>query len=112
MKTGEKINRFFETTLGQAILWTVEIIAVIVVFCTMLYASASASMRFTPEQMELFHRIIDNKSMNVVVFPWLALMCAGFVLVGYMMLNLYRWLERSEIKELKLKIQELERETA
>lgn len=106
MTTG-KIN-FFETTLGKVIMWTMEIITVIALLCPLLYMTVFTPINFTPEQMELFHRIMDNKNMNVVVLPWISMMCAGFVLAGYLLLNMYRWLHRLDIKELKLKIKQLE----
>ncbi|MEK5090510.1 hypothetical protein MKY98_26950 [Paenibacillus sp. FSL M8-0228] len=103
-KVGQKIDLFFETTLWKVIMWTIEIIAVIALFVMFLDVSSTIMENFTPEQMQLFQRAMDNK----VIVPFSAIMCAGFVLIGYVFLNLHRWSHKMDIKELKKRIQELE----
>jgi hypothetical protein len=88
----------------KVIMWTVEIISVVALFVMLLFFSVQITERFTPEQMDLFHRAMDNR----VMAPVCGIMFAFFVPTGYLMLNIYRWQHRSDIKELKLKIKQLE----
>lgn len=95
--------------LGKAMAWTVEILAVIALVVVALFAAFKAEQTFTPAQMEIFQQIMNTK-MKVVITPFISLVFAMLVPLGYLALNVHRWRYNSEIKSLKLKIQELEGE--
>ncbi|MEE4565918.1 hypothetical protein [Paenibacillus polymyxa] len=95
--------------LGKTIVWTVEILAFIGLMVAFVFMAVKRPETFTPAQMDVFQQIMNTK-MKVVITPFISLTFAMFVLIGYLGLNVQRWGHNSEIKRLKLKIQELEGE--
>ncbi|NEU27708.1 hypothetical protein [Paenibacillus polymyxa] len=95
--------------LGKTIVRTVEILAFIALMVAFVFMAVKTQETFTPAQMDVFQQIMNTK-MKVVITPFISLAFAITVLIVYLALNVERWGHNSEIKRLKLKIQELEGE--
>lgn len=95
---------------GKAMVWTVEILTVIALMVPLLFMAVKTQETFTPAQMDFYQQVMNTK-MKVIITPFIALTFAMIVPLWYLILNVHRWKYNSEIKKLKLKIQELEGET-
>lgn len=91
--------------MKKIILWVLEVAVVVGIIAMFMTTSITTYERFTPEQLSLFKQLADD---SAVMVPTTMLLLSGIVFTIYFLLILNRWLNVSEVRQLRKKIQELE----
>ncbi|MMZ53485.1 hypothetical protein D1872_152740 [compost metagenome] len=91
--------------MKKIIFWVLEVAVVVGMMAMFMVTSIITYKRFTPEQLSMFKQLADD---STVMVPTMMLFLSAIVFTIYIILILNRWLNVSEVRQLRKKIQELE----